>query len=212
MGKQRREDGCLELEKKYPPKVKAMYEAVLSLFSSGRELSTLTVSEITAKAGIGKGTAYEYFSTKEEMIVGAIQYEAERHISIIFEFIQNGQSFQEIIFQGLDMLEENHERYGGFVMLEKIIRDSTMTGSGLLDELERRKEDCGSAKRLTEKLFRLAADKGLIKEGDAFQVWSAILSQFAVYAFYLTHQELTAGIGRGEVRQLVYKNIIKLLN
>ena len=87
-----------------------------------------------------------------------------------------------------------------------------MTGSGLLDELERRKEDCGSAKRLTEKLFRLAADKGLIKEGDAFQVWSAILSQFAVYAFYLTHQELTDGIGRGEVRQLVYKNIIKLLN
>lgn len=54
----------------YPPKVKAMYEAVLDLFASGRELSTLKVSEITARAGIGKGTAYEYFSSKEEMIVG----------------------------------------------------------------------------------------------------------------------------------------------
>ena len=65
-----------ELEKQYPPKVKAMYEAVLELFASGRELGTLKVSEITAKAGIGKGTAYEYFSTKEEMIIGAIRYEA----------------------------------------------------------------------------------------------------------------------------------------
>ena len=35
MGKQRREDGCLELEKKYPPKVKAMYEAVLVFFWTG---------------------------------------------------------------------------------------------------------------------------------------------------------------------------------
>ena len=43
----------------YPPKVTAMYEAVLDLFASGRELTTLKVSEITAKAGIGKGTAYE---------------------------------------------------------------------------------------------------------------------------------------------------------
>ena len=54
----------LELDKEYPPKVKAMYEAVLELFASGREFGTLKVSEITAKAGIGKGTAYEYFSTK----------------------------------------------------------------------------------------------------------------------------------------------------
>lgn len=212
MGKQKKEGNGLALEEKYPPKVKAMYEAVLSLFSSGRELSTLKVSEITAKAGIGKGTAYEYFSTKEEMIVGAIQYEAERHVSIIFELIQNGQSFQEIIFQGLDMLEANHEKYGGFVMIEKIIRDGTITGSGLLDELARRKEECGTASRFTEKLFRLAAERGLIQERDAFKVWSAILSQFAVYAFYLTHQELAAGIGPEQVRKLVYENIIKLLN
>ena len=27
-------DPCLELERKYPPKVKAMYEAVLELFAS----------------------------------------------------------------------------------------------------------------------------------------------------------------------------------
>lgn len=201
-----------ELEKEYPPKVKAMYEAVLELFASGREFSTLKVSEITAKAGIGKGTAYGYFSTKEEMIVGAIRYEAAKHLAIIAELIEKGQSFQEIIFRGLDMLEATNKKYDGFVLLEKILRDSSITGKGLLAELEKQKEGCGSAKSLTVKLLGLAADKGLVQERNAYKVWSAIISQFAVYAFYLTHQELMPEVSQEVARQSVYENIIKLLN
>lgn len=201
-----------ELEKEYPPKVKAMYEAVLELFASGRDFGTLKVSEITAKAGIGKGTAYEYFSTKEEMIVGAIRYEASKHIAIIAELIEGGQSFQEIIFQGLDMLEATTKRYNGFALLEKILSDRTITGKGLLAGLEKQREGCASAKSLTVKLLELAADKGLVQEQNVYKVWSAILSQFVVYAFFLTHQEFMLGVEREEARQSVYKNIIKLLN
>lgn len=202
----------LDLEKEYPPKVKAMYEAVLELFASGRELSSLKVSEITAKAGIGKGTAYEYFSTKEEMIVGAIRYEAAKHLLIIVELIEKGQSFQEIILRGMDMLEAANKKYDGFALLEKILRDQSITGNALLKELEKTKEGCASAKNITMKLLELAADKGLVQEKNAYKVWSAILSQFAVYAFYLTHLELIPEVGREEARQYVYENIIKLLN
>ncbi|MCI8483153.1 MAG: TetR/AcrR family transcriptional regulator [Lachnospiraceae bacterium] len=202
----------MENEKNYPPKVKAMYEAVLELFASGRELSTLKVSEITAKAGIGKGTAYEYFSTKEEMIVGAIRYEAAKHVAVIIELIENGESFQEIIFQGMDMLEATNEKYGGFDLLEKILRDTSITGSGLMDELKKYKEDCGAVRSLSQKLLGLATDKGLIQETNTYKVWGAIFSQFVSYAFYLTHQELLMGAEREEVRNIIYENIIKLLN
>ena len=201
----------MEEEKLYPPKVKAMYEAVLELFASGRELSTLKVSEITAKAGIGKGTAYEYFATKEEMIVGAIQYEAAKHVAIIMELIENGQSFQEIIFRGMDMLEATHRKYGGFALLERILSDKTISGSGILKELVRRKEDCGAAMDMTGKMLELAADKGLVKDRDAFRVWSAVLSQFVSYAFYLTHGELFPDVNREEARNFVYESIIKIL-
>ena len=44
------------------PKMTAVYQAVIELFTEGADLNNLTVAEITAKAGIGKGTAYEYFS------------------------------------------------------------------------------------------------------------------------------------------------------
>lgn len=202
----------MESEKTYPPKVKAMYEAVLDLFASGRELNTLKVSEITAKAGIGKGTAYEYFSSKEDMIIGAIQYEAAKHVAIIFELLEEGQSFQEIIFRGMDMLEASYEKYGGFAMLEKILRDSTITGSVLADELEKYKKDCGLAQRLVEKLMRMAMEKGVIGEMGAFQVWSAILSQFVSYAFYLAHRDMFLGVEPETVKKIVYENILKLLN
>ena len=58
------------------PKVKALYDAVLELLNENADVNALTVADITKRAGIGKGTAYDYFSCKEEIIAGAIIYDA----------------------------------------------------------------------------------------------------------------------------------------
>ena len=50
------------------PKVLALYEAVLKLLDEGADINTLKVSDMTERAGIGKGTAYDYFKSKEEII------------------------------------------------------------------------------------------------------------------------------------------------
>ena len=57
-----------------PEKVLALYRAVVDLINAGCDVSTVKVSDITGRAGIGKGTAYEYFSSKEEIISSAILY------------------------------------------------------------------------------------------------------------------------------------------
>ena len=56
-------------------KVLAMYHAVAALMDEGRDIHNLKVSDITQKAGIGKGTAYEYFRSKEELLAKAICYD-----------------------------------------------------------------------------------------------------------------------------------------
>lgn len=198
-------------KKTYPPKVKAMFEAVLELFASGRELSTLKVSEITSKAGIGKGTAYEYFSTKEEMIVGAIEYEAAKHFHKILCLMEEGQSFSEIIFKGLDMLEAANEKYHGLAVLEKILQDSTMTGSALLKEVQKHKRQCELCYHCSQRLMLLARDSGITQETTHWKVWGAILSQYVIYAFYLSHKEMLPDIDKEEVRDFVYQNIMKIL-
>ena len=60
------------------PKVISMYDAVGELISQGMDLNDITVLDITKKAGIGKGTAYDYFSSKEEIIAKALLYHIQR--------------------------------------------------------------------------------------------------------------------------------------
>ena len=60
--------------KELTPKVQAVYDAVEAYYREGTDLNSLTVAEITGRAGIGKGTAYDYFSNKEDMIANALFY------------------------------------------------------------------------------------------------------------------------------------------
>lgn len=79
------------------PKVKALYDAVLGLLNENADVNALTVSDITKRAGIGKGTAYDYFSCKEEIIAGAIIYDAQTQGVESWERLENIPGFEEKI-------------------------------------------------------------------------------------------------------------------
>ncbi len=64
----------MEPVQEIPPKVLLMYDAVQQLIGEGCSVSQIRVSSITERAGIGKGTAYEYFDSKEEILAGAFIY------------------------------------------------------------------------------------------------------------------------------------------
>lgn len=68
-------------EKKLPEKIKVMYKAVRELIEEGADINRIKVSEITQRAGIGKGTAYEYFPNKEELISSALLYQMDEMYS-----------------------------------------------------------------------------------------------------------------------------------
>lgn len=92
----------MELQKPKPtpelkPKVKALYDAVLELLNENADVNTLTVSDITKRAGIGKGTAYDYFSCKEEIIAGAIIYDAQTQGVESWKRLENIPGFEEKI-------------------------------------------------------------------------------------------------------------------
>ena len=58
-----------------PPKVCGIYKAVIQMLEEGTEAGDIRVSAVTERAGIGKGTAYEYFDSKEEIVTCAILYQ-----------------------------------------------------------------------------------------------------------------------------------------
>ena len=87
-------------------KVIAIYHAAEDFIAEGAELSTMRIGDIAAKAGIGKGTTYEYFSSKEEMIVKAMLYLVGSMVRRILDQMEKKQSFQEAFLLLLDEMEE----------------------------------------------------------------------------------------------------------
>lgn len=92
-----------------PEKMLKMYEAVLSFLREERDMGTLKVSDITTRAGIGKGTAYEYFSSKEELITSAMMWGIADKIHELAELLNEKDSFREKCFCIFDWLEAYRE-------------------------------------------------------------------------------------------------------
>ena len=94
-----------------PQTVLALYQAVIEFINEGCDINTLKVADITGRAGIGKGTAYEYFSSKEEIISSAILY----YVKVCFEKLQvistDNRTFQQKINEVMDFIDEHVKDY-----------------------------------------------------------------------------------------------------
>jgi AcrR family transcriptional regulator len=110
-----------------PEKMRLMYEAVSELLREHREPSTIKVSEITAKAGIGKGTAYEYFSSKEELISHALMYEYSNKIQKLAVSAFLPEHFRERCYRVMDWIRDNKE-YN--LMFSQMFRASRASAPG----------------------------------------------------------------------------------
>lgn len=96
-------------------KVQKMYEAIAAFVEEKRDLSAVKVSEITSRAGIGKGTAYEYFSSKEEIIVHATLWLCGQQLNRMVEGISKLGGFKEKFFFLLKWIQE-HKEYNDLII------------------------------------------------------------------------------------------------
>lgn len=121
--------------KKLPKKTIAIFEAVLELKNKGTDLTSLTVAEIAKQAGIGKGTIYDYFSSKEEIIVKALAYE---YCLQVYEFnhsVRNEVEFEKQIDTAFHWVEDNMQRSFFFMRLIKIEENLMKIGKDFCEEL-----------------------------------------------------------------------------
>ena len=77
-----------------PEKKAAVFRAVLKLLRQGRPLGNLKVSEIAEAAGIGKGTVYEYFPSREELLRDAMQYSRAQGFQELYAAISTAEGFE----------------------------------------------------------------------------------------------------------------------
>ncbi|MCD8356803.1 MAG: TetR/AcrR family transcriptional regulator [Clostridia bacterium] len=113
----------------YSKKEIAAFHGLFRLAASGKPFSSIKVQDIATAAGIGKGTLYEYFSSKEEILSRAILYTLE----IFLDWIEKQLEEEISLFQVLDMLLNELEN-------QQILPVSSLVALSTVVSVEQRKE------------------------------------------------------------------------
>lgn len=119
-----------------PVKVIQMYRAVIALIEEGADIAELKVSDITEKAGIGKGTAYDYFDTKEEIIAYALLFFMDNFIGRLEEEIREKASFWEKIDLVLDILSAEVGKGACMLRFINLLYEPSQSGQMLRGALQ----------------------------------------------------------------------------
>ncbi len=98
----------LKEEKRIDKKL-ALYQAVMDLLIEGWDLDKIKVIDITNKAGIGKGTAYDYCSNKEELIIEALLFFAQKTIRVLLEKMKAVEGMRSKLSVLINAMLENED-------------------------------------------------------------------------------------------------------
>lgn len=199
------------MNRDYLPKEQAIYQAVIELFEEGADVGNLTVSEITARAGIGKGTAYEYFSGKEEMIAKAFFYNGEMFCRQLYEGICKEKNLYDKIEFVLLTMEQQVSRTNCIFRLIHMLSDNSSL-SGWVRELLQQKKMFGEM--LAEEFIRKILNDELngrpmpSEDQMAYLVFS-IYSKIFCYGMFLKDEKYIKADNRETMRRLVNLGICR---
>lgn len=103
-----------------PQKVLKIYQAVTDLMAQKADINTIKVSDITECAGIGKGTAYEYFSSRDEIIIMALLYDYGTKLHELEQLLGEVSGFRGKILFIFDWLHDHKEYHATFVHMMRL--------------------------------------------------------------------------------------------
>ncbi len=167
------------------PKVIATYQAVVELFKEGADLNSMTVSEITARAGIGKGTVYEYFSNKEEILAGALFYEMKDAYRILYQKMQGKETLYERLNAVLEEMEKHVQETGCSFKVLHLMMYNSQVSRQLRKLFRERREDEKLIFDLIREMITDELGEKLEAEDLSYFVMD-IISRMMCFAMYLS--------------------------
>lgn len=101
-----------------PDKKELIMEAAMELFLEKGYANTRII-DIAEKAGIGKGTVYAYFESKEEIMVTIIRDIVRKDYDLLTPDFEGGSSFREKLAEYIGHWEKMISKYGLYAVMFK---------------------------------------------------------------------------------------------
>lgn len=164
-------------DEKKNDKVTAVYYAIEELIAEGVDLTSVRVSDIATRAGIGKGTTYEYFSSKEEMIVRAMVYLVTSMMNRVMNQMEKLPSFCEKFMLLLDEMEQKAKQRACIMKYMNMFQDMSLCRQ-MHDILA---EEDEAKKAMPMRIIEYLLDEGK-KEGIISTKYSKTYMEMAVFS------------------------------
>lgn len=194
-----------------PHKVRLMFAAVMELLFEGTDVNTLKISDITEKAGIGKGTAYEYFESKEEVIGAAIIHYVGKFLGEVESELEKQKSFSGGLDYLFDVLERNLNERGCFLQVVHLMMGNSSMGIYLQEAIRSGQVELPLV--LLDRMVERGIEQGEIqKEYPVPYIVYTICARILTYAALLDMREeerplYNAKVNLKQTRELMLQGI-----
>jgi len=199
-------------EDKKNEKVIAIYRAIGDLVTEGADISSMRVSDIAAKAGIGKGTTYEYFSSKEEMVIKAMVFLVDSMVKRIIFQMEKLQSFRDKFMLLLDEMEEKAKQRTCILKYLNMLSDMNLCQQMHDVLLEDEEAKNASPMRIIQYLIERGKEEGII--GNHFSQAYLETTVFSRVISFMIYADGDLGIIQrdyGEMKQDLYDGLCREL-
>lgn len=195
----------------YQPKEQAVYQAVLALFEDGADINNITVAEITGRAGIGKGTAYEYFSGKEEMIAKAFLYNGELFCRQLYEGVCREKTLTDKVNYVLHAMELHVTKTNCVFRLMQMLSDNSEVSTWIRKLLKEKKETgiVPTADVIKRVLNDEWNEKEMPSEEKMTYLMMSIYSKIFCYGMLINDNKYRGEDQRRGIRELVNQGICR---
>lgn len=194
-------------------KVIPIYEAVISLVDEGMSIPEIKVSDISKRAGIGKGTVYEYFYTKDQVIVQALLYSVEIKLGALSESLEEKTGFREKYNGIIDWLDNMNISEAVLVSMFKLTHDSSEMMPSMKQEMLEQIDKWELTDQLLHSLIHALREEANVPETvEDYKLYFAICSQLGAYMMSAKCNSVLLSRCDASLRELVYDNIIKMVS
>lgn len=193
-------------------KIEKMYQAVILLLDEGKDINSIKVSDITERAGIGKGTAYEYFESKEEIIANAMKYNMKKQTDSLYCMNEEAQSFRERVMQTFSWIEKNLKYKDSGIQFFKASQCSREISAPIVNAFHEKEDAACGMYLIVKQQIQAAVQEEIWDESRPQSLMElTMISAYVEYFLYLFLEQEQC-VEKEAMKEFIYQGILKRLD
>ena len=191
----------------------AIFNGIIALMEKGANPYSIKVSDIAKEADVGKGTIYDYFTSKEEAISQAILYNIQAEIEAAYSRIRRKNGFKEKFYEILHGIAECVDNNISTFKMLLSVGGTQEFYEYLSDYKCNLSEHVSRINELYGHLLKTGIKEGVIARGEnPYYQTMAVSSTIIGFTQYFGQRNLGLDISIEDAMEASYKLLIKALN